>query len=135
MEYEVVSDFETVALIGIFLVLSFIIVRLIGGDADAAIANGTRRQAEPPPSRAPTPQAAKPSADTRPAPIPARAPPPAATGATTPAPAPVTTAGQSPDEASVTVVSKPSQSPTEAAMVKLDLTPPTATATPRQTEP
>lgn len=30
------SDFETVALIGIFLVLSAIIVRLIGGDADVA---------------------------------------------------------------------------------------------------
>lgn len=43
------SDFETVALIGIFLVLSAIIVRLIGGDADVAPRTA---------SRAPAPQTA-----------------------------------------------------------------------------
>lgn len=57
------SDFETVALISIFLVVSAIIVRLIGGDADAALAAEAARRAPEPRSE---PQARKVAASAQP---------------------------------------------------------------------
>ncbi len=144
------SDFETVALIITFLILSFIIVRLIGGDADRGgitnrgavssargradvSANGARQTLEPPVPRTPVPQQSTPPiAQQRSEPEPARVPPHVAP----PVPAPaapmdrVPTAAtvvprQVPDEAAVTVVTKPAPAAVEAAMVKLDLPPPT----------
>lgn len=117
------SDLETVALISIFLVLSAIIVWLIGGDADRAIADrGARAKAQTAPEPVASRTVAARSEHVSPAnaaPAQARAEP---LRAAAPAPTPVT------PSAPPAVRPEPPKSavnPVEASMVKIDLPPPT----------
>lgn len=106
------SDVETVALIGFFLVLSAIVVWLVGGDADRALAEQAARRTagadgDPAPRRVSVTQSEKASETAAPA------------AKLQPTSAPVAVRDESPKASASTV------QPVEASMVKIDLPPPT----------